>query len=70
MKSLLESLSKRQSETDVSSRLESLEALNVWIVDKADYPLNPSFPDKRKNVLLGLLSAWPEGSGWPWDWNT
>ncbi|MCK7468707.1 MAG: hypothetical protein MZU91_11715 [Desulfosudis oleivorans] len=48
-KSLLEALSKRQSETDVSSRLKGLESLNVWVVDKADYPLRPTSPNKRKN---------------------
>jgi capsular exopolysaccharide synthesis family protein len=54
-KSLLEALLRRQSETDVSTRLESLDALNVWVVDRADYPLKPSFPDKQKNALLALL---------------
>ena len=62
-KTLLESLSKRKSETDVSSRLKGLEALNVWIVDKADYPLNPAFPKKRKNVLLGFLFGLAGGIG-------
>ena len=62
-KSLLESLSKRQSETDVSSRLKGLEALNVWIVDKADYPLQPAFPNKRKNVLMGFLFGLAGGIG-------
>jgi succinoglycan biosynthesis transport protein ExoP len=62
-KTLLASLSKRQSETDVSSRLQGLEALNVWIVDKADYPLNPSFPNKRKNILLGFLFGLSGGIG-------
>jgi capsular exopolysaccharide synthesis family protein len=62
-KNLLESLSKRQSETDVSSRLKGLEALNVWIVDKANYPLNPSFPSKRKNVLMGFLVGLAGGIG-------
>ena len=62
-KSLLESLSKRQSETDVSSRLKGLEALNVWIVDKADYPLNPTSPNKRKNVLIGILLGLAGGVG-------
>jgi succinoglycan biosynthesis transport protein ExoP len=54
-KALLEALSRRQSETDVSSRLQGLEAANVWIVDKADFPLRPTFPDKRKIVALGFL---------------
>ena len=62
-KTLLESLSKRQSETNVSSQLMGLEALNVWIVDKADYPLNPAFPNKRKNVLMGFLFGLAGGIG-------
>ncbi len=62
-KSLLESLSKRQSETDVSSRLKGLEALNVWIVDRADIPLHPAFPQKRKNIILGFLVGLAGGAG-------
>jgi succinoglycan biosynthesis transport protein ExoP len=62
-KSLLEALSKRQSETDVSSRLKGLEALNVWIVDKADYPLRPTSPNKQKNVLMGFLIGLAGGIG-------
>ncbi len=62
-KSLLESLSRRQSETDVSSRLKGLEALNVWIVDRADIPLNPAFPQKKKNILLGFLLGLTGGAG-------
>jgi succinoglycan biosynthesis transport protein ExoP len=62
-KTLLESLSRRQSETDVSSRLKGLEALNVWIVDKADYPLRPEFPNKKRNVLMGFLLGLAGGIG-------
>lgn len=62
-KALLEALSRRQSETDVSSRLKGLEALNVWVVDKADYPLKPAFPNKRKNVLMGFLLGLAGGIG-------
>jgi succinoglycan biosynthesis transport protein ExoP len=62
-KALLEALSRRQSETDVSSRLKGLEALNVWIVDKADYPLRPAFPNKGKNLLMGLLIGLAGGIG-------
>jgi succinoglycan biosynthesis transport protein ExoP len=62
-KALLDSLSKRQSQTDVSSRLKGLDALNVWIVDKADYPLSPTFPNKRKNVLMGLFFGLAGGIG-------
>jgi len=62
-KSLLEALSKRQSETDVSSRLKGLEALNVWIVDRATYPLHPALPKKKRNVLIGLLIGLAGGIG-------
>ena len=62
-KTLLEALSKRQSETDVSSGLKGIEALNVWIVDKADYPLRPTSPNKRKNVLMALLLGLAGGIG-------
>ncbi|MGB8953598.1 MAG: polysaccharide biosynthesis tyrosine autokinase [Candidatus Aminicenantales bacterium] len=62
-KILLEALFKRQSEANVSSRLKGLEAVNVWIVDKARYPLRPSFPNKRKIVLIGLLIGLIGGVG-------
>ena len=62
-KTLLEALSKRQSETDVSSGLKGIEALNVWIVDKAAYPLRPTFPNKLKNVLMALLFGLAGGIG-------
>lgn len=62
-KSLLETLSMRQGETDVSSRLKGIEAVNVWVVDKADLPLNPASPNKRKNVLIGLLLGLAGGIG-------
>lgn len=62
-KALLETLSRRQSETDVSSRLKGLEALNVWVVDRANYPLRPASPNKRQNVLLGLLFGLAGGIG-------
>ena len=62
-KTLLESLSRRQSETDVSASLDGLEALNVWIVDKADYPLKPAFPNKLRNMLLGLILGIAGGLG-------
>jgi len=54
-KTLLESLSKRQSETDISARLKSLETANIWIVDRANFPLRPTSPNKRRNVLYGFL---------------
>jgi succinoglycan biosynthesis transport protein ExoP len=62
-KALLESLSKRQSETDVSSRLKGLETTNVWILDRASLPLRPTFPNKRKNVLAAVLLGLAGGLG-------
>jgi len=62
-KALLEALSKRQSETDLASRLKDLQALNVWVVDKASVPVDPSFPNRKKTLLIGLLLALLGGAG-------
>jgi len=62
-KTLLESLSKLQSETDISSKFQGLETLNVWIVDTASYPLKPASPKKRKNVLFGFVVGLAGGIG-------
>jgi capsular exopolysaccharide synthesis family protein len=62
-KSLLDALSKRQSETDLSSRLKSLEAANILVIDRASFPLRPAFPNKRTNVLIGLIVGLAGGIG-------
>jgi len=62
-KSLLESLLKRLSETDVSARLKNLRTSNVWIVDRAAIPLYPSSPKKKLNMLLGLVLGLLGGLG-------
>jgi succinoglycan biosynthesis transport protein ExoP len=62
-KSLLETLMKRKSETDVSSRLKDLRTSNIWIVDKAEIPLKPSTPHKGRNMILGLLAGLFAGLG-------
>jgi len=62
-KTLLEALSKRQSETDLASRLKDLQALNVWIVDRASIPVEPAFPNRRKTFLIGLFLAIVGGAG-------
>ena len=62
-KALLESLSKRQSETDVSASLKSYEAANIWVVDRADFPLRPTSPNRRRNVLMGILAGLAGGIG-------
>jgi succinoglycan biosynthesis transport protein ExoP len=60
-KNLLESLMKRKSETDVSSRLKALRTSNIWIVDKAEIPSSPTSPNKQKNMafafMIGLLGG-------------
>jgi succinoglycan biosynthesis transport protein ExoP len=62
-KNLLESLMKRKSETDVSSRLKGLRTSNVWIVDKAEIPSSPSSPNKMQNMVLALMVGMLGGLG-------
>jgi polysaccharide biosynthesis transport protein len=62
-KTLLAALSRRQSETDISSQLKNLKATNVWIVDKAEPPLKPAYPKKSKVLLIGLLVGLVGGVG-------
>jgi capsular exopolysaccharide synthesis family protein len=54
-KSVLASLLKRQSETDVSARLKGLRTSNVSIIDRAAVPLYPSSPKKKLNIILAFL---------------
>ncbi len=62
-KNLLESLMKRKSETDVSSRLKGLRTSNIWIVDKAEIPMSPSSPNKRNNLVFALMIGLLGGLG-------
>lgn len=62
-KNLLESLMKRKSETDVSARLKGLRTSNIWVVDKAEVPTVPSRPNRRKNMILGLIVGLLAGLG-------
>lgn len=62
-KNLLESLMKRKSETDVSSRLKGLRTSNVWIVDKAEIPNSPSSPNKMRNMVFALMVGLLGGLG-------
>jgi polysaccharide biosynthesis transport protein len=54
-KTLLENLMRRQSETGVSARLKGLRTSNVWIVDRAEAPIDPSSPKKKRNLVLALM---------------
>jgi succinoglycan biosynthesis transport protein ExoP len=60
---LLNELITRQSETDMSSRLKSMKPTNVWIVDRASLPLQPTSPKKRRDLLLGLVFGVIGGCG-------
>ena len=60
---LLNELITRQSETDMSSRLKSMKPTNVWIVDRASLPLQPTSPKKRRDLLLGLVFGVLGGCG-------
>jgi len=60
---LLEALSKRRNETQVSAQLKEIDALTVWIVDRADLPLGPTSPNKKKNVAMGFLIGLVGGIG-------
>ena len=62
-KTLLENLTKKQNESDVSSRLKGLDAINVWVVNKADIPMQPTYPNKRKNMLMALVIGFIGGVG-------
>ena len=51
---LLDELLRKQSETDVSSRLQATRESNVRVVDKALVPGAPFRPSLRRNFGLGL----------------
>lgn len=52
---LLDTLLKRRSETDVTSRLTTVRQGNLRIVDRALPPATPFRPSYRQNLLRGLL---------------
>ena len=54
-KTLLENLMRRESETGVSARLKGLRTSNIWIVDRAEAPIDPSSPKKKLNMVLALM---------------
>ncbi|MDY7092277.1 MAG: polysaccharide biosynthesis tyrosine autokinase [Acidobacteriota bacterium] len=60
---LLNELLRRQSETDVASRLQNSRASNVRIVDTALVPGGASHPSLRRNVGMGLLAGLLLGIG-------
>ncbi len=62
-RSLLDELLRKQSETDVTSRLQATGESNVRIVDRALVPGGPFRPSLRRSVMMGLSSGFFLGIG-------
>jgi capsular exopolysaccharide synthesis family protein len=62
-RTLLDTLSKRQSETEVASRLSGSRESNVRVVDRAVPPTGRFRPSYPKNLLLGLFLGLAGGVG-------
>ena len=62
-RALMDTLFKRQSETEVSSRLSGSRESYVRVVDRAVPPVSPFRPSYRKNLLLGLFAGLAGGIG-------
>lgn len=54
-RSLLDELMRKQSETEVTARLQGSRESNVHVVDRALVPSGPFRPSLRQNLLLGLM---------------
>lgn len=54
-KSLLESLLKKLSETDVSVQVKEKKATTIRIVDRAELPMRPFKPNIKRNLWFALL---------------
>jgi succinoglycan biosynthesis transport protein ExoP len=62
-RALLDELLKKQSETEVASRLQGSRESNVVVVDKALVPGGPYRPSLRRNLFLGLALGLGLGLG-------
>jgi succinoglycan biosynthesis transport protein ExoP len=62
-RALLDSLSKRQAETEMIARLGGERASNIRIVDRALPPSSPFKPSYARNGLLALLAGGAIGVG-------
>ncbi len=51
------------SRTNEQNVTEQVQDINVWIVEKAQLPKLPSKPNKKRNILLGLIMALFGGVG-------
>lgn len=62
-RTLLDALLKRQSETEVMSRLRGSRESNIRVVDRALPPVSRYSPSYRKNLLLALFLGLAGGVG-------
>jgi succinoglycan biosynthesis transport protein ExoP len=62
-RTLLDELLKKQSETEVASRLQGSRESNVVVVDKALVPGAPYRPSLRRNLMFGLALGLGLGLG-------
>jgi polysaccharide biosynthesis transport protein len=51
------------SRTSEQSVTEKAQNINVWVVEKAQVPLFPSKPNRRRNILLGIIMGLFGGVG-------
>nr|NJM03122.1 polysaccharide biosynthesis tyrosine autokinase [Desulfobacula sp.] len=49
---LYDALVKKMKERDLTERNQ---AVNVWIIEKAEFPKIPAKPNKKRNLLLGIV---------------
>jgi len=62
-RSLMDTLLKRQSETEMTSRLRGTHESGVLVVDQALPPSSPYTPSYRKNFMAGLFLGIAAGVG-------
>ncbi|MCA1793299.1 MAG: polysaccharide biosynthesis tyrosine autokinase [Desulfobacteraceae bacterium] len=49
---LYDALVKKMEERDITERNQSV---NVWVIEEAKLPVNPAKPNKKRNILLGII---------------
>ena len=55
MRNLLDHLTRKEKESMLSARLEGTQTSNIKIVDRAEVPLGPFSPNRRRALLMALM---------------
>ena len=55
LRNLLDHLTRKEKESMLSARLDGMQTSNIKIVDRAEVPLGPFSPNKRRALLLALF---------------